>query len=285
MMTRLLLLFLFFGAVGCKYHGKLTYIAKLPKNLEENSGMAILSDSTIWLIEDRGNSDKIYNVDFKGNLLKKLKVKNAKNEDWEDLATDANGNLYIGDIGNNNNDRKDLAIYKVPNPEHEKGDKIDSEKIAFNYPEQNKFPPNASELIFDAEALFHNDSSLFIVTKNRTIPFTGEASIYKIPAIPGTYTAELVGKFVTCKEEVVCQITAADISPDGTTIVLLGYGKLWLYTGFTDDDFSKAKVKTIELGATTQLESVCFLNEDTLLISDEERGKTGGNLYSYKLKK
>lgn len=249
----------------------------------ENSGMVTIVDSTIWLIEDRGNKDEIYKVDFKGNLLKDLKVKNAKNHDWEDLARDENGNTYIGDFGNNSNKRKNLVIYKIPNPEIEAGEKIDAEKIEFSYQDQKDFPPVVAELNYDAEAFFYQNNSLYIITKNRTIPFSGEAFVYKVPAVQGEHIAQLVGKFITCKKDVICQVTAADISPDGTKIALLGYGKLWVFTDFKWDDFSKGKMKTIDLGATTQLESICFLNNGTLLLSDEERGNTGGNLYSLKL--
>ena len=285
MKIKLLFLLVFVGTVGCKNHGQLTYITKLPKNLGENSGIITLRDSTLWLVEDRGNDDDIYKVDFNGNLLKELNVANAKNHDWEDLAEDKEGNIYIGDFGNNSNKRKDLVIYKIPNPEFESGKKIDAEKIKFNYPDQKEFPPVVAELNYDAEAFFYHKDFLYIITKNRTIPFSGEAFIYKIPATPGEYSAELVGKFITCKQDVICQVTSADISQDGSTIAILGYGKLFLFTDFKWDDFSKGKMKTINLGTTTQLESICFLNNETLLLTDEERANTGGNLYSLKLKK
>jgi len=270
--------------LGCANIGKLTYITKLPKNLGENSGIVSIKDSTIWLIEDRGNNDEIYKVGFNGKLTRKLKVKNAKNHDWEDLAQDKEGNIFIGDFGNNSNNRKDLVIYKIPNPEFEKGEKINAEKIKFNYPDQKDFPPVVAELNYDAEAFFYHKGFLYVITKNRTIPFSGQAFIYKIPAEPGEHSAELVGKFVTCKQDVICQVTAADISQDGSTIAVLSYGKLFLFTGFKWDDFSKSKMKTINLEVNTQLESICFLNNHTLLFSDEERGDTGGNLYSLKLK-
>ena len=284
MKINFIVLYLCSVLLGCSNIGKLTYITKLPKKLGENSGMVTIVDSTIWLIEDRGNKDEIYKVDFKGNLLKDLKVKNAKNHDWEDLARDENGNTYIGDFGNNSNKRKDLVIYKIPNPEIEAGEKIDAVKIKFSYQDQKYFPPAVAELNYDAEAFFYQNNSLYIITKNRTIPFSGEAFIYKVPAVQGEHIAQLIGKFITCKKDVICQVTAADISDDGTKIALLGYGKLWIFTDFKWDDFSKGKMKTIDLGATTQLESICFLNNDTLLLSDEERGNTGGNLYSLKLK-
>lgn len=280
--TLTLTAFVFF--TSCSNYGQLTYVSELPSSLGENSGIETLNDSTIWVIEDHGNNDDIVKIDLNGKLIKKLKVKNAKNKDWEDLTTDENDHLYIGDFGNNHNNRKNLVIYKLPNPEKEKGDKIDAEKIEFSYPEQTKYPPKKSKLNFDAEAFFHRNGFLYVITKNRTIPFTGEAFIYKIPAKKGVYDAQLIGKFVTCKEEVICQITAADISKDGKTIAILGYGKVWLFTDYKEDDFSEGTMKTIELGATTQLESICFLNNNTLLISDEVRANTGGNLYSIKIK-
>ena len=285
MKSILLIVLPFSILLGCTNMGKLTYITKLPNKLGENSGIVTLKDSTLWLIEDRGNADDIYKVDFKGNLLKNLNLTNAKNHDWEDLAKDKEGNIYIGDFGNNSNKRKDLVIYKIPNPEFETGKKIDAEKIKFRYPDQKDFPPIVAELNYDAEAFFYHKDFLYVITKNRTIPFSGEAFIYKIPAIPGEHPANLVGKFITCKQDVICQVTAADISPDGSAIALLGYGNLWIFTDFKWDDFSKGKMKTINLGVTTQLESICFINNETLLLSDEERGGTGGNLYSLKLKK
>lgn len=270
--------------MGCANFGKLTYLASLPKSLSENSGIVSIKDSTLWVIEDHGNKDDIYKIDLSGKIINHLKIKNAKNHDWEDLTKDEKGNLYIGDFGNNHNDRKNLVIYKLRNPELERGDKITAEKIEFSYPEQNNYPPKKTNLNFDAEAFFYKAGNLFIITKNRTIPFTGEAFIYKVPAKKGTYKAELIGKFITCVEGTTCQITAADLSPNGKNIALLGYGKVWIYSNFTGDDFSRGKLQTIDLNVRTQLESLCYLNNNTLLISDEVRKKTGGNLYTIKLK-
>ena len=270
---------------SCSNFGQLSYVAKLPKKLDENSGIVHYSDSTAWFIEDNGNQDEIYQVDFKGNLLKEIEVKNAKNGDWEDLAKDDNGNLYIGDFGNNTNNRKDLVIYKLPNPQNESGDKIEAERIRFNYPEQTEFPPEREKLFYDAEAFFYHSEFLYIITKNRANPFPGDALLYKVPAHEGKFKAEYIGNFKTCDDWETCQITAADISPDGKTIVLLSYGKLWIIENFTFDDFSKGKIKEIDLGVRTQLESVCFFNKNKLLLSDEKRGNTGGNLYSFKIPK
>ncbi|MEO9478422.1 MAG: hypothetical protein ABJO28_03405 [Maribacter dokdonensis] len=269
---------------SCSNYGQLKVIADLPGSLDENSGLATYGDSTVWVIEDGGNKDEIYQINLKGDILKSLKVKNGDNQDWEDLTTDKAGNLYIGDIGNNANKRKDLVIYKLPNPTIEPGDKIDAEKIKLHYPDQKDFPPKKEGLFYDSEAIFHHDGKIFIVTKNRSKAFTGEAHIYSVPDTKGTYEATLVGSFTPCKDWKLCQITSIDISPKGDRIVALSYGKLFIFTDFTWDDFTKGNMQEIDLGARSQLESVCFLNDDTLLISDEKAHSEGGNLYTYSIK-
>lgn len=276
-------LLLIFILQSCTNHGQLNFIDKLPKKLDENSGIVSYSDSSAWFIEDSGNSDNIYKTDFKGNMIQQFDIKNAKNNDWEDLTKDTLGNLYIGNFGNNDNTRKDLAILKLPNPELEKGDKINAEIIRFNYPEQQKFPPNRSKLLYDAEAFFHQAGHLYIFTKNRTNPFTGETLIYSVPDKKGNYEAKLIGKMNLCTEWDTCRITSAAISPNGKTIVLLTYGKLWTITNFSLDALPEGTIKEIDLGVRTQLESICFTDENTLLLSDEIRKGSGGNLYSYTL--
>lgn len=272
---------LIFLLQSCANHGQLKLIEKLPQKLKENSGIVSYSNGTAWFIEDNGNSDNIYKTDFKGTIIQQFDIKNAKNVDWEDLSKDANGNLYIGDFGNNDNQRKNLVIYKAPNPEVEKRAKISVEQIKFNYPEQKNFPPKKGELLYDAEAFFHYADNLYIFTKNRTNPFTGETLIYRVPDKKGTYEAKLIGKIILCDDWDTCRITSAAISPNGKTIVLLSYGKLWTITNFSVDKLSKGNIEEIDLGIRTQLESICFTDNNTLLLSDEVRNDTGGNLYSY----
>ncbi len=283
-MKHLTVLLAFFVLHSCSNHGQLTLIDKLPKKLSENSGIEQLTEETAWLIEDSGNSDNIYKIDFKGNIIKHLDVKNYKNIDWEDLTKDKQGNLYIGDFGNNESRRKNLVILKVSNPELEKGNKINAKAIRFQYPEQQEFPPQREELLYDAEAFFHHNEHLYIFTKNRANPFTGETLIYSVPDKKGTYDAKFLGKITLGDDWDTCRVTSAAISPDSKTIVLLSNGKLWTITDFKIDALPDASIQEIDLGIRTQLESVCFTSNNTLLLSDEVREGEGGNLYSFKLK-
>jgi len=62
---------------SCTNYGQLKVVTDLPSSLEEISGMASYNDSTIWALEDNGNKDEIYQVNFKGDIVKSLKVKNG----------------------------------------------------------------------------------------------------------------------------------------------------------------------------------------------------------------
>ena len=284
-MNRLIILCSFVIIQACAqkpWYGDLNYLGKFPNSLSEVSGIATY-EKNLWVIEDNGNKDHIYAVNLNAGLVKNIKVKDAENRDWEDLAKDKNGNLYIGDFGNNENKRKKLTIYKVPNPELEKGDKIPSEKITFHYPEQKKFPPKKSGLIYDAEAFFHFKEHLYIFTKDRSRPYLGKTLVYRIPDKKGDYKAKLIGEFSLCNDKGHCSVTGADISKDGKTIALIGYGYLFLGKNFDVDSISSTKFETIYLKHETQIESVCFLNDNTLLIADEQSQTKGRNLYSYKI--
>lgn len=285
-MSKPCLIFLLLLVQACAqkpWYGDLEYLGTFPNSLSEVSGIANY-ENTLWVIEDNGNKDHIYQINNKAALVKDLKVKNANNEDWEDLAKDTSGNLYIGDFGNNNNERKDLVIYKLPNPEIEPGDKIKAQKIEFSYPEQQKFPPNKKKRFFDAEAFFHWEDHLYIFTKDRSKPYQGKTFVYKIPDTEGTYKAQKVGEINLCNNRDHCSVTGADISADGKSVVLIGYGYVYLFKDVDLNKLSNASFETIHLKLETQIEAVCFLDKNTLLIADEQSQTKGRNLYRYTIK-
>ncbi|CAM3634994.1 hypothetical protein FLGE108171_07345 [Flavobacterium gelidilacus] len=254
---------------------------KLPKSLKEVSGIAITNNST-WVIEDAGNKNIIYGLTEKGKIEIESKVSNIKNIDWEDLTTDIKGNLYIGDFGNNENERKDLCIYSIAKNNLKK-DIISVDKTTFSYPEQTKFPPKKKDLLFDCEAFFEWNGNFYLFTKNRSKDFDGTCLIYKIANQKGAQKAELISSFKTCLNDHNCTITSAAISSDGTKIVLLTHDAVFLFENFKSDAFTNGTLKKLELNHVSQKESICFKDDATLLIADERNGKQDGNVYEVKL--
>lgn len=253
-------------------------------SLKEASAVAVSKASPyIWVAEDSGNKNRIYGLDADGKIAHTVTVTNAPNVDWEDLATDEEGNVYIGDFGNNDNVRKDLSIYKVNAADLKNEKAVSPAKITFYYPEQQQFPPKKSELFYDAESFFFYKGNFYLFTKNRSKGFDGTVLLYKVPNQAGHHKAQLLGKFKACDSYHKCAITSADISPDGKKVVLLSASKVWLLSGFTADNFLGGTTQMFELNDVTQKEGVCFKDNETLLVVDEKSKKTGGNLYEIKL--
>jgi hypothetical protein len=264
---------------SCSNFGQLNMKGDLPKLLNEVSAVqTVVNSDFIWMINDGGNKNEIYGVSKKGNIKKVLKV-NAKNNDWEDLATDKAGNLFIGDFGNNLNTRQDLVILKIKNEDLHLDKNVDVEHIYFYYPEQTKFPPKKKKLYFDTEAFFFSNDSLYLFTRSRVKDNYGHTAMYKIPARKGKHAAQKVSEYNHCKKHS-CSITSADISPNGNMIVLLSSHTVLQFQNFKTDNFLQGEKKEISLTYNSQKEGVCFKDNDTLYITDEKAHGTGGNLYT-----
>jgi hypothetical protein len=272
-----LLIIISFALVSCNT-GNLTVVTDLPRTLSEASGIEKVNNSAfIWMINDSGNKSILYGLDSLGVIKKQVNIK-AKNHDWEDLASDKSGNLYIGDFGNNENKRKNLVILKVMNDSLKSLGGIDVEEISFFYPEQKQFPPVKNKMHFDCEAFFHYNDSLFLFTKSRTKNELGKTNLYKIPAIKGHHKAEFISSFTTC-DDYGCWITSADINEEENKIAILTEHTVWIISDFKSSNFFSGIITKYPFNHSSQKESVLFKNDSTLYITDERSKAKGGKLY------
>jgi hypothetical protein len=254
-------------------------VGKLPKILKEASGLEFSESKHIWSHNDDG-IPALYCIDTLGNLIRAIQL-NTKNKGWEDLTQDSKGNFYIGGFGNNANDRKDLRIYIVPNPETITETLVNPKIIDFSYPDQSEFPPHDRKKNFDVDAFFSYEDYLFLITKNRTKPFTGYSKIYRLEQTPGRQIAELIDSIYVGKGQMLDRwITSAALSPDKSTLALLFHDKVWFIRGFTKEKFSTGKVFELSLNHFSHKAGVSFLDDAVMYIVDElEFGLLGGKLY------
>lgn len=237
-------------------HYKISKIGKLPAVVNESSGLARSKNAGSFLTHnDSGGKPELYEFDINGKLLSTETVPDAKNRDWEDLAQDENGTIYIGDFGNNSNQRNDLAIYK-----YKPGSP--TEKISFSYQNQSIKPSSSKSPAFNCEAFFYHKNQLYLFSKE--YDKNGSVKLYSLPVQSGNYSLSPMDSI-----RISSPVTAADISPDGKTFVLLTYGKILLFEVSGDKiDFSKPKgcfrfVKK-------QTEAILFLNNTDMLVTNEQ---------------
>ncbi|KFF76196.1 hypothetical protein HX13_00315 [Chryseobacterium sp. P1-3] len=260
----------------------LPLLFSLPKKLKEVSGITLSKDKkTVWVIEDKGNKNAIYALNDKGEMLGKIPVENAENTDWEDIITDSQGNIYIGDFGNNDNNRQDLAILKTDLKDlSQKTTKV-IQSTRFHYEGQTEFPPKKSNWLYDCEGFVEMGGNFYLFTKNRSKGFDGTFLVFKVPNQEGDFEAKLVGKLKLEGGYNDAAITSAAINSTHDKIVLLTHKNIHVLTGFTADDFSSAKIQKISLNHNSQKEAIVFHDDKTLWIADEKGKDEGGNVYNF----
>ncbi|MFK7808137.1 MAG: hypothetical protein AB8F74_10090 [Saprospiraceae bacterium] len=249
---------------------------KLPPVLKEVSGLYLESPQQFWWLNDGGDAAALYITDGRGEMMDTILFENLKNRDWEDLTNDDSGNIYIGDFGNNRNQRKDLRIYIY----NKNTTAIDS--IIFKYPDQNQFPPFSKNWNYDMEAFLWHNNELHLFSKNRIGQGNYYCKHYSLSDQPGEQTAVLKDS-IYLKRRVV---TAAAISPDNETVALLAYdykkllgifpfsrASIFYFTDFEEANFFRGKIRKRRAPTfiiATQFESLDFLSNKKLFVASEK---------------
>lgn len=212
------------------------------KRINESSGLArsLRRDDVFWTHNDSGGEPCVFAINTQGETLAKVRVRDAANFDWEDMASglDDQGQpcLYIGDIGDNFRIRPTLQIYCLPEPE-----------LPATPAGQSKPPQVATHEILSAQPQVwhlsypdgrHNAESLFVHPQTRALYILtkepkGHSALYELAKPPATGQAAKLQKVTELTfpararlgkvPERACEATAADLSADGRRFAVATY--------------------------------------------------------------
>ena len=276
-MKQRILILVYFGLLGGMAFAQ-EILAELDPKMNETSALLCYGDELIT-INDSGNDAQLFFFDKTGAILHTTKVLGAKNLDWEALATDGRGSVLIGDIGNNKNDRKSFTIYTVDIDSARQNNSVSAKKTIFYYPDQTAFPPEKNELYFDAEAMFYKNDSIFIITKNRTIPFDGIARVYGIAVDASSKQKAKRYPDLKLPATTWMEDSVTDAFLNGDSLYVLTYGKVYLF--HLMEGFHFEVLKVVEFDSFTQKEGIAVCNSK-LFITDE-KNKFLGKAHLYQL--
>jgi hypothetical protein len=212
-----------------------------------------------WVHNDSKNPPALFAVRRDGTLVREYMIK-MPNVDWEDIATDDRGHLYIGEIGNNANRLPLRAVYRIDEPDPSKP--VDG-PLPVTLATYYRFPKEGR---FDAEGLFIDGDRAFVVAKT----FDGrDAEIFSIPLEPPApllrpALPELSGTLPGFHEPA----TGADLSRDGRRLAVCSHSSARVYHKSNGGRWTLIKSFRFEADG---IEAICW-DGDELIIAGEGRG-------------
>lgn len=247
-------------------------ISSVTSPLTEVSGIADSkrNPGNLWVHEDGGNPAQLYLLSHDGASVKTVFLQGVANRDWEDMVLSGN-DLYIADIGDNEEKNERNTIYKFPEPTAA-ADTVNSyESIDFKYPDG----------AHDAEAFLvdHQSKDIFIITKREN-----SSRIYKISDPfnrTGINTAELVGTLPYKG------VVSAALSANGKGIIIKTYSSLFYYSRNHSESIDKVlrdKYTILPYNLEPQGEAVTFsIDTKGYYTLSEKAYKDAVNLNFYKM--
>lgn len=232
--------------------------------LTEVSGLAAsrVYEDMLWVHNDSGDGPFLYCVRTTGASCGVFEVSGADATDWEDIAIgphpgSGRDHIYIGDIGDNRQERGSVTVYVIAEPD------------------PGKSPPRATAIVHDltypggprdAEALMVDpNGDIFIVTKT-----PGRATLYVAHApLARRERLERVGQIDLGSS--LSGVTGGDISSDGRSAVLATYSGVYELVA-PDGSFRwwAGTIRRLRMGRFRQLEAVAYGDDGTTVYATSE---------------
>lgn len=230
----------------------------LPYQIAESSGLITYTDSS-FITHNDDDDASLYEVNRIGALIRKYPIAKVQTHDWECIAS-ADSLLFVADIGNNLNKRRNLCIYVLS-----KNEPVVLDTIGFRYADQLQFPPlSADEMNFDCEAMIHYQGLFYFFSKNRFS--TDFVNVYTLPADGNANVAQKA-----CTLNMKGQVTDAALNKSLNELAILTYGKLYFFQWPLVGEVIKPK-SCLNIYNGRQCEAITYVADDTLYFTNEQRG-------------
>ena len=231
------------------------------KRIVESSGVVASRryPGIFWTHNDGGGPKKqvLYAIDRAGITRATFSVTGATLRDWEDIAIDDAGHLFLGDIGNNGAKRNSLTVYEIDEPNPQAG--------AGSVSPKREWKLKFASAPFDCESLFIWKDYGYVISKVFDNA-SGQIFRFSLKDTNGPLTLEFVAA-----TKITSPITGADISADGNLLGLVAKDGAYVFR--IDGNVarvSEAKPLYTKL-KDEHIEGCCFV-PDGLLATSERRG-------------
>ena len=233
------------------------------QDLPELSGLECsrTNPGLLYTQEDSGNLNEIYLTNAKGEDRGKIVLDGIPNRDWEDLACgpgpdNSKSYLYVGEIGDNDWVYPGISVYRFPEPvlpfaTSQTNVHVVPDILKFTYP---KGAVNAESLFLDPLT-----KDLYILTKE-----VGQSNLF-VARYPQSTSS--VTKLIQLATFPFDHLTSADISADGSEILVRNNSQIWYWKRLPNETVLNALLRAPfsapYFNNERQGEAICFASDGT----------------------
>ena len=175
--------------------------------LKESSGLApCRMDSKVFWTHNDGRHRILYAIDREGHDRGSVQIM-APFEDWEDIASNSRGQLYLADTGNNKTSRTEVRVYEVDEPDPREMPRTLAVKRTWRL----RFPKE----VFDCESLFVWQGHGYLISK---VFDDNRAGVYRF-ALKDEEGPVVLHRVTRLRVD--SPVTGADISRDGQKLAIV----------------------------------------------------------------
>lgn len=260
---------------GCTLYGVPRQTGSVPPELAELSGLAASArhPGVFWAHNDSDNAFRVYAMEDSGKIRATLTLTGSTPRDIEDIAVgpcepraEAAPCIYLADIGDNFQQRQQVRIYRLPEPEQLADATLPVEALAFTYPDG---PHNAESLIIDKRSV-----RLAVITK--TPDSLGD--VYALDGLSPNETvkAKKLGTLRALQDserlapgsapqDIDRLTTGADLNASGERLLLRTYTRAWEVRrphARSFEELITGKVAEVPAASQAQSEAIAFTPGD-----------------------
>ncbi len=199
--------------------------------LEEVSGLVVSHryPNRLYVHTDSGGEAAVFVLDTLGNELGKLELSGLSNRDWEDIAVGPGPNgssyIYVAEIGDNDAKYDQIYLYRFLEPELLQAiPSAEIDRVSLQFPGG---PKDAESFLVDPIS-----GELYLVSKREA-----KNTLYRVPADgfeKGNVLLEKLHSFDFTSS------VAADVSRDGSQILIKNYLQVFYWTRQANQSLSEA---------------------------------------------
>lgn len=211
----------------------------------------------VFWVHNDGKKERLYAINRKGATLAEFKVTGAKFQDWEDIALDAENNLYAADTGNNDGSRAEVAVYQFAEPNPGTAEK----SVAIKRQWSLRYPAGAR----DCESIVIVGTNAYLISKV-TKDRLAEVYAFCLEDSTGPITLKALGRLA-----IDSPVTSAALSPEGKRLAVVS--KLGAFLFDFDGAFPASGILRPSRHVRFNHDSIegCAFVADGLLVAAESR--------------